>query len=174
MRLLQRKVCCFVAIKWSWLTIMLWQGAIKSLVVAPLFLGQLSAGLWQRGIPWQGDSYTLGAPGSVNFCSLCPQHHWLWLVHSPRPLGSSLRLKGRALHGDLWRTVAAQHPLDSSSLCLQHNAAQEMSLSEKYFRTPSEQAVMNEGFTIFCYEWKSGIILILPSGLSWRYWAQFL
>lgn len=140
---------------------MLGQGAIKSLVVAPLFLGQLSAGLWQCGIPCQGASHTLGAPSSISFCRLCPQHHWLWLVHSPRPLGSSLCLKGRAVHGVIlcrfWADMRTSEqlwlhsiPIDSSSLCLQHNAAREMSLWEilqNSFRTGC-----HEEFTIFCYE----------------------
>lgn len=75
--LLQRKVSSFVAIERSWLTITVWQGVVKLLVVAYLFLSQLLAGPWQGGVLWQGASSTSGVQGIIKFCSPSPQHHRL-------------------------------------------------------------------------------------------------
>lgn len=174
------KVFSFVAIERSRLTITLWQGVIKLLVVAYLFLGQLSAGLRQGGVPLQGASSTWEHQTLQAVSSLLQ-------VHSPGPLGSSPCLKGRAVRGvvlhlqllgwcgDLWTTVAGQHPSRGSCrLCTATQCSP---------RNGSFSEMLPNSLKTGCHRWrihyfllqvKRGITLILPSGISWSSWAQFL
>ena len=173
MGLLQRKVFSFVAVERSRLTIALWQGVVKSLVVAYLFLGQLSAGLQQGGMPWQGASSALGAPGGTKLCRPCPQHHRLLLVSLPAPYHDSREEQRMVVFSvcrcwadvrsseQLWLHSEPPHAEAALACTLQHNADQEMGVSQECSKIPSKQAVRDEGFTIFCYKGKKGYYIDL-------------
>lgn len=113
-------------------------------------------------------------PGGTRPCRLSPRHHGIPLVH--------WFLRGRAVHKlflhsmlgsreDLLNNCDVQHSSEGSAS--PSTAVQSSSQSEKCSWKPLK-AVADKGFTVFSYQWKRSVILIIPSEPFWRSWAQFL